>query len=190
MTDVTLGERLHRANMIRAGGIVILLLSAGAALLPVLGVAKGARLIGALLLIAGLVEIGAGNLRHEARGPAMLAGMATALAGCLFFADVATHFLPALNIIAAWLGIRSIILFVAASRAHGSVRRWSAYSAVMDAVLAVVMLAGLSIANLIVLLFGPTPEMVASFAWALAASFVVTGILLLNIEHCLREADA
>ena len=48
MTDVALDERLHRANLIRAGGIVILLLSAGAALLPIIGVARGARLMVAI----------------------------------------------------------------------------------------------------------------------------------------------
>jgi hypothetical protein len=48
---------------------------------------------------------------------------------------------------------------------------------------------GLSISTLIVALFGPTPQMIASFAWILALSFVVTGMLLLEIANCERDED-
>jgi len=43
---------------------------------------------------------------------------------------------------------------------------------------------------LLVTLFGPTPQMVASFAWILAISFVITGMLLLEIASCERDAAA
>jgi hypothetical protein len=58
----------------------------------------------------------------------------------------------------------------------------------MDLVLGVVLLFGLSIAPLIVILFGPTPPMVATFAWVLALSLVVTGILLLEVARCERQS--
>jgi hypothetical protein len=61
---------------------------------------------------------------------------------------------------------------------------WTGLSAGMDFLLAVLLLTGLSIATLVVSVFGPTPELVASFAWVLAASFVVNGLLLLEIASC------
>jgi hypothetical protein len=70
---------------------------------------------------------------------------------------------------------------------RGSVRRWIAISAATDVALGLLLLVGLSISTLIVTLFGPTPEMIASFAWILAISFVVTGMLLLEIASCERE---
>ena len=60
-------------------------------------------------------------------------------------------------------------------------------SAATDLALGVVLLGGLSIATLVVMLFGPTPTLVASFAWVLALSFVATGSLLLEIASCERE---
>ena len=60
-------------------------------------------------------------------------------------------------------------------------------SAGMDRLLAVLLIAGLSIATLIVGIFGPTPPIIASFSWVLAASFVVTGNLLLEVASC--ESD-
>ena len=61
-------------------------------------------------------------------------------------------------------------------------------SAATDVALGLLLLVGLSIATLIVTLFGPTTEMVASFAWILAISFVVTGGLLLEIASCERDS--
>ena len=68
-----------RANYIRVAGVVIILLSAGAALLPFLGAISGTVAIGLLLLIAGVVEMLAARLRREARSLAILAGAATAV---------------------------------------------------------------------------------------------------------------
>jgi hypothetical protein len=51
----------------------------------------------------------------------------------------------------------------------------------------VLLIAGLSIATIVVSIFGPTPPLVASFSWVLAASFVVNGLLLLEVASCERE---
>ena len=45
-----------------------------------------------------------------------------------------------------------------------------------------------SVEMVVVMLFGPTPTLVASFAWVLALSFVATGALLLEVASCEREA--
>jgi hypothetical protein len=172
---------------IRVAGIAIILLSAGAALLPA-GKTISADMIGALLIAAGLIEAVAGALRREVRPFAMAAGGVTALAGLLFVINPETHFFPIVTPVIAWLLLRSLILAIAAGESAGSVRTWTALSAGMDFLLAVLLVAGLSISTLVVSLFGPTEELVASFAWVLAASFVVNGLLLLEVASCAKQS--
>ena len=178
-----------RARGIRVAGIVIILLAAGAALLPT---EKGlsSDMIGALLITAGLIELVAGTLRRDTRDLAMAAGVVTALAGLLFVLNPETHFFPSVTPVIAWLVIRSVILAIAATRAGGSVRTWMALSAGMDFLLAALLVTGLSIATIVVSLFGPTAPLIASFAWVLAASFVVNGLMLLEVASCERGAAA
>lgn len=176
-----------RARRIAIAGWVIILLGAGAALLPILDRISGTRVVGALLLAAGLVEIFAGTLRHETKLLAMAAGGVTAIAGLMFLLNPVAHFLPLITIVTGWLLARSVILFVTSRRAHGSVRTWIMLSAATDLVLGLILLAGLSAATLVVMLFGPTPVLVASFAWMLALSFVATGTLLLEVASCERQ---
>jgi predicted membrane channel-forming protein YqfA (hemolysin III family) len=76
---------------------------------------------------------------------------------------------------------------MALRESSGSVRSWTALSAGMDFLLAMVLIAGLSISTIVISLFGPTPELVASFAWVLAASFVVNGLLLLEVASSAEE---
>ena len=177
-----------RPGLVTAAGVAIILLSAGAALLPFIDRISGVRVVGVLLVTAGIVEMLAAMLRDQTKFLALLAGAVTTLAGALFLLNPVTHFLPTISIVTAWLIIRSLILGVTTLRAHGSVRRWIAISAATDLALGLLLLVGLSISTLIGTLFGPTPEMVASFAWILAISFVVTGMLLLEIASCEREA--
>lgn len=145
-------------------------------------------MIGGLLIAAGLIEAVAGSLRQEVRRFAMAAGAVTTFAGVLFLVNPETHFFPMVTPIIGWLLIRSLILVVASTESSGSVRVWTALSAGMDFLLAVLLIAGLSIATLVISIFGPTRELVASFAWILAASFVATGLLLLEVASCEREA--
>src|SRR5215210_5735761 len=68
-----------RARGLRVAGIVIILLSAGAALLPA-GKSISSDMIGGLLIAAGLIESVAGSLRQQVRPFAMAAGGVTTLA--------------------------------------------------------------------------------------------------------------
>lgn len=178
-----------RARGIRVAGIAIILLGAGAALLPA-GKSIASDMIGALLIAAGLIETVAGALRRGARPYAMASGIVTALAGLVFIMNPVTHFFPTVTPVIAWLLIRSFVLLLASGEATGSVRTWTALSAGMDFLLAVLLIAGLSISTIIISLFGPTPELVASFAWVLAASFVVNGLMLLEVASCAKESAA
>ena len=176
-----------RARGLRVAGFAIILLSAGAALLPV---DKGisSDMIGGLLIAAGLLEVVAGSLRREVRELAMSAGGVTVLAGLLFVISPETEFFPSVTPIIAWLIIRSLILGLASIQSRGSIRTWTALSAGMDLLLAALLIAGLSIAAIVVSLFGPTPPLIASFSWILAASFVVNGLMLLEVASDAREA--
>ena len=181
-----LSDRI-RARGTRVAGIAIILLSIGAALLPA-GKSISSDMIGALLIAAGLIEVTAGALRRAVRPFAMAAGVVTALAGLLFVIDPETHFFPRVVPIIGWLLLRSLILIAGSHESSGSVRMWTALSAGMDFLLALLLAAGLSISTIIISLFGPTPELVASFAWVLAASFVVSGVLLLEVASCAEDS--
>jgi hypothetical protein len=172
-----------RARGSRVAGIAIILLGIGAALLPA-GKSISSDMIGALLIAAGLIEMVAGSLRREARPFAMAAGAVTALAGLLFILNPQTHFFPLVVPIIGWLLVRSLIIAAGSRECSGSVRTWMALSAGMDLALAVLLTTGLSISTIVISLFGPTPELVASFAWVLAASFVVNGLMLLEVASC------
>jgi hypothetical protein len=176
-----------RARGIRVAGIAIILLAAGAALLPA-GKTISSDMIGGLLVAAGLIEAVAGSLRREVRPFAMAAGGVTAVAGLLFILNPETHFFPTVTPVIGWLLLRCLILAIASGESMGSVRIWTGISAGMDFLLAVLLIAGLSISTLVVSIFGPTPELVASFAWVLAASFVVNGLLLLEVASSAKQS--
>src|SRR6478752_6083649 len=96
MTDSVQPEssRPHKARSIAICGILILLLSAGSALLPIVDRQAGARVVGILLCAAGVLELIAGSQRREVRGLAMAAGGITLLAGLSFFLNPAGQFMP------------------------------------------------------------------------------------------------
>jgi hypothetical protein len=175
-----------RANAVRVAGIAIILLSAGAVLLPA-GKRISSDMIGALLIAAGLIEAVAGSLRRDVRPFAMAAGGVTALAGLIFVINREMHFFPVVTVVIAWLLIRSLILAAASLEIRGSVRTWTALSAGTDLLLAILLAAGLSISTIVISIFGPTRWLIASFAWFVAASFIVNGLLLLEVASCERE---
>ena len=179
----------NRGRALRVAGFAIILLGAGAALLPA-GKTIPSDMVGGLLVAAGLIELVAGSLRREARSFAMTAGTVTALAGLLFILNPETHFFPTVVPIIGWLLVRSLILLGALTESTGSVRIWTAISAGMDFLLAVLLITGLSISTIVISLFGPTRELIASFAWVLAASFVVNGLLLLEVGSCERGSPS
>jgi hypothetical protein len=89
-----------------------------------------------------------------------------------------------------WLLLRSLILLGALTESRGSVRTWTAVSAGMDFLLAALLIAGLSISTIVISIFGPTRELIATFAWVLAASFVINGLMLLEVASCEEQEAA
>lgn len=180
-----LSDRM-RARGLWVAGIAIILLSVGAVLLPA-GKRISSDMIGALLIAAGLIEAIAGSLRRDVRPFAMAAGGVTALAGLIFVVNHESHFFPSVSLLIAWLLIRSVILAAASAESRGSVRMWTALSAFTDLLLAVLLIAGLSITTIVISIFGPTRWLIASFSWFVAISFVFNGVLLLEVASCEQE---
>jgi uncharacterized membrane protein HdeD (DUF308 family) len=181
----------RRARVTALCGGLILLLSLGALLLPEVAASSGALVVGELLLIAGLLEVVAATGRHVARLPSTLAGIVTLAAGAMFLAREETRFLPNLTVITFWLLLRVGLLAWATLQAGGlAVRRWTGLAAATDLVLAVILILGLPLASIIVALFGTTSDLIASFSWVLALSFLATGAMLLQIAACEREGAA
>ena len=56
-----------------------------------------------------------------------------------------------------------------------------------DLALALILIVGIPIAALVLGLFGATPQLVASFAWILALSFIADGLMLLEVASAARS---
>src|SRR6185369_11108573 len=91
----------NRSRWLSIAGVAMIVLSAGAALLPVeKGISSAG--VGALLLIAGLIECGAARMRRETRDLATVAGVLTIVAGLLFLLNSESKFFPTVNIVIGW----------------------------------------------------------------------------------------
>jgi uncharacterized membrane protein HdeD (DUF308 family) len=176
------------ARFIAAAGAGIILLGIGAALSPLLDHVSAAAVLGSMLMAAGIVEFIAGTARRETRALAASAGAVTVLAGALLVVNRNSGLLPNATIVTAWLLTRSVILVLTSRLDHGSVRRFLGFSAAIDFVLGAALLAGLSVTTLVVTIFGPSPQLLASYGWVLALSFIATGTLLFEIASCENEA--
>jgi uncharacterized membrane protein HdeD (DUF308 family) len=168
-----------RSLVIRSAGVLIVLLAVGAALLPM---AKGipARVeIGSLLAAAGVFELAAVFARRGHHLAAGAASLASLLAGFRLLADPDINFLTILNFVILWLVVRSAALLVSSRRSPRPLCTWVYLAAAVDFALAVLLLVGLPVAVLIYGLFGTTDQIVATFAWVLAASFVAAAWLLI-----------
>lgn len=186
--DTTRVASHSRARFIAAAGGGIVILGIAAALSPLLDHVSAAAVLGSLLIAAGFVELVVGLVRHETRILAASAGVVTMLAGALLVFNRNNGLLPNATIVSAWLLTRSVILLLTSRLAHGSVRRFLGFSAATDFVLGAALLAGLSVSTLVVTIFGPSQQLLASYGWVLALSFIATGTLLLEVAGCESEA--
>jgi uncharacterized membrane protein HdeD (DUF308 family) len=182
-----------RKLIIRSAGVAIILLALGAALLPIERDLPGRLVVGSLLVAAGVIELVAASARRIHQPIAFAAGAATLIAGLRLVADPKAGFFPVLNLVILWLIVRSAALAFAAARCKDPLQSFFVLSAATDFLLAVVLLAGLPIALIVAGLFGPTSEIIATFAWVLAISFIATGTMLIAaapIEACEGHDEA
>jgi uncharacterized membrane protein HdeD (DUF308 family) len=162
-----------------ASGLFTLLLAAVAFLLPLVEWLPRGGVVGWLLFLAGISELTFGWKRGlDVVGKAALgSGAATAIAGLLFVANpLAGHF-PVANVVMAWLVLRGGWMIAMGMRARNyRLAPWLVLSGAADLLLGFALLVGMQVSALVVALFGPTPEVVATFALILAASFLVAGV--------------
>ena len=173
-----------------ATGLFTLLLAAASLLLPVFETAPRSGAVGWLLLLAGGAELVFGSLRASkgVRRATMIAGLLTALAGLVFVFRPFADFFPVANVVMAWLLLRGVFLLVMAFRQEESrLGAWLALSGAADFLLGALLVVGLPIAALVVGLFGPTPELIASFSLILAVSFLVSGIAQIGLALAERR---
>jgi hypothetical protein len=183
------GKR-SRAPLIAGAGAIIILISAAAALLPLGDGLRRSAVVGTMMVTAGLIEMIAGGLRSGNRGVAILPGALTVLAGALLAVHPLHKFVPSVWIVIGWLGARGVVLGAATTVTHGSVRVWTMLASATDLTLGGLLLLGLSTSTLTLTLFGITPEIVRSFAWVVALSFIATGMLLIEVAACERRVNS
>lgn len=176
-----------RAPLIAGAGAIIIMISAAAALLPLGDGLSRSAVIGTMMVTAGLLEMIAGGLRSRNRSVAILPGALTVLAGALLALHPLHKFVYSVWLVIGWLGARGVALGAATTVTRGSVRAWTMLAAGTDLTLGAILLFGLSASTLTLTLFGITPEIVRSFAWVVALSFVATGMLLLEVAACERS---
>ncbi|MBA2771870.1 MAG: hypothetical protein H0U34_07650 [Sphingomonas sp.] len=169
--------------MTAAAGLIIMLLAVGALLLPLQRELPGRLVVGWLLIAAGAIELAAASARRRHLKSAALAAIATLLAGLRLTADPSANFFAVMHIVILWLVVRGAALLFSAARTNRPLGSWIALAAATDLLLALGLLAGLPVALLVYGLFGPTPQIVATFAWVFGASFIATGALLLAIAR-------
>lgn len=175
-------------------GLFTALLAVIAFFLPDIGWLPRSGVVGWLLLLAGIAELGFGAMRGlDGIGKAAFgSGLLTAIAGLLFVATPGAGYFPVANVVTAWLLICGGWMLVMALRLDSSrPRTWLAITGVTDVLLGFILIAGLPVSSLVVTIFGPTREIVAKFALILAASFAVTGIAQIAIALAQRpEPDS
>jgi uncharacterized membrane protein HdeD (DUF308 family) len=173
-----------RAVLIADAGAIVMLISLAAALLPIASGLSRASVIGTMMVAAGLVEVIAASLRARNRVAAALPGVATLIAGTLFAVEPFGAFVPAVRLVIGWLAARGLLLALTSFDVRGSVRFWTILTAATDISLSSILYIGLTATTITLVFFGPTPEIVGSFAWVLALSFVATGMLLIDVAAC------
>ena len=168
-----------RTAVIRLAGLLIFLLAFGSLLLPLAPHISGPEVIGVMLVAAGIIELAAVYARRGHHLFAGIAAGATLLAGLRLLLDPSINFLTVLNFVILWLVVRSAALFLSARHSDRPLCTWVYLAAAVDLGLAVLLLVGLPVAVLVYGLFGTVDEIVATFAWIFAASFVAAGLLLI-----------
>jgi uncharacterized membrane protein HdeD (DUF308 family) len=164
-------------------GVLIMLLAAGALLLPLQQQLPGRLVVGWLLIAAGAIELAAVTARRRHIKTAAVAAVATLVAGIRLAVDPGANLFAVMNVVILWLVVRGAALLYSAARTRPPLGTWIGLAAATDLLLALGLLAGLPVALLVYGLFGPTPLIVAQFAWVFGASFIATGALLLAIAR-------
>lgn len=162
-----------------ASALVTLVLALVAFLLPDIEWAPTGGVVGWLLVLAGSLEFVFGwkRGRDQIGLAAIVSGLITTLAGLLFVANPLAGYFPITNLVMAWLFVRGLwMTAVAVWIRRKRLAPWLGLTGVIDVSLGFTLLSQVPVNVLVYVMFGPTPEMIAMFAFILATSFFVTAI--------------
>jgi hypothetical protein len=146
-----------------------------------------------MLLAGGLAELAVGwTTRHSVVGKvAFGSGTMTAVAGVFFMGAVGMG-LPQLTVLTiVWLAVRGLISAVLAFNVQSgrAARTLLFVRGGADLTLAILLLAGVSVAQIAFILFGGTPAMVIGFLVIVAVSFGVAGVGLVATALAERASE-
>ena len=166
-----------------AGGIFKVCIAALALGLPLVEQRPLPLWVGGMLLTGGLAELAVGWAGRQsiAGRLALGSGTMTVLAGVFFMAAVEMGFARLTLLIAVWLVLRGLISVHLALQwqASEAARTLLLVRGATDLGLGVALVAGLSVLQIAVLIFGSTPAMATGFLVIIAISFGIAGLGLI-----------
>ena len=173
-----------------AGGIFKLLIAALAVSLPLVEERPLPLWVGGMLLAGGLAELAVGWVaRHSVVGKVALgSGTMTVLAGLFFMIAVGMGLAQLTVLTIVWLVLRGLTSGFLALRSRSSfpARTLLLVRGVTDTALGIALIAGLSLSQIALMLFGGTPAMTTGFLVIVAISFGAAGVGLIVIAMCER----
>jgi uncharacterized membrane protein HdeD (DUF308 family) len=190
MRNAATPDRPNWAWTLGSGDLMIVL-AVVALLLPDVHWAPKGGIVGWLLAFAGVAELALAVARGLDRVgvTALVSGLLTAGAGLVFIANPFAHYFSVANAVTMWLLIRGAwVLAMGWGVPNRRDALWLAASGAVDILLGSILAVHLPVSVLVVTLFGPTTELVASFSLVLAVSFLATGIAQVAIALRRRAA--
>jgi uncharacterized membrane protein HdeD (DUF308 family) len=168
-----------------AGGIFKLLIAALALSLPLVEERPLPLWVGGMLLAGGLAELAVGWVaRHSVVGKVALgSGTMTVLAGLFFMVAVRMGLAQLTVLTIVWLVLRGLASGLLALRSRSSLpaRTLLLVRGATDTGLGIALIAGLSLSQIALMLFGGAPAMATGFLVIVAISFGVAGVGLIVI---------
>lgn len=177
-----------------ACGVLKVLIAIVAITLPLLKDRQIASSIGWMLIAGGAPEFLLGWSAHRsAMGKVMLgSGLLTISAGLLFVTSGWTGLFSVFSIVTVWLLLRGLTwLYIGflSSRTFPRDSVWLLLRGLVDLGLGLLLMMGMSIANMILFAIGVTSYILTAVGVSLSVSFLVGGASLIAISLTQRSAD-
>lgn len=187
------GQSQIRLASAIASGVITIAVAVAALFLPLVQSIPKAGFLGLLLSVAGFVEVALGLvLRGEEFGKAAIAsGLVTVTVGLTFAIAPNAGFYPVAPAMGVWLGLSGACMLLGALALKGrGTGSWLVATGGIDILLGILLYKGLRITSLAYILFGPSPQMVATLALVVALSLTVRGVCQIAIGVIERRPAA
>jgi uncharacterized membrane protein HdeD (DUF308 family) len=173
-------------------GFLKVLLAMAALALPLLETKPMIAGVGWLLIAGGAGEfvLGWGSRRSHLGALTLISGAVTIIAGTIFVVSGWDGFFPLLHVMTIWLLLRAWVAIDVGLHSRNTLAanwEWLTARGLVDLGLGMTLLIGIPITSIVILLFGRTKEVVATFGVLLAVSFAVAGVGLIAIALAQRR---